>query len=464
MNELGIPTVYDPDVGVAAGGYFLASDIHPSNQTRSDARRTYYDPFSGRKNYDILPNSHVTRILLASRNQDMRQQDARAPLHSTGVEVNLSLSSFGSSDLRQYSTNSTSPRQTILARRDVILSAGAIHTPQLLQLSGFGPSALLNNLEIPVAQDLPGVGSNLQDHCLIYVNYPCRPPTPISTQLSLTAGLDRNESVSTPYECDTNATFNDEAAAAYRTSKTGPWTAMPSNAVAFPSIPQILPQIPPETGAKISNLLNTVQDVDSWSSYLPPSYDASLRRGYQLQLSTLLSRLPQNTTPAYEILNNNAGGLTVSLMHPLSRGTVQITSVDAFVQPAIDPRWASHPLDMSILVAALQFNQALISAPSLLQLQPSHGPAGVPANASFAFLTDWVKRGIRTEFHSSGTAAMAPREHGGVVDNNLLVHATDNIRVVDTSVFPLVPGAHLQAVVYAVAEKAADIIKAVGGS
>jgi hypothetical protein len=121
LNELGVPTVYDPDEGIAAGGYFLASDIHPSNQTRSDARRNYYDPFFGRKNYNILQNSHVTRVLFDSpdptvslhnallndsqgnlgnlsiaqpftrsrkiRHSEKRQQNAHAPLRATGVEV-----------------------------------------------------------------------------------------------------------------------------------------------------------------------------------------------------------------------------------------------------------------------------------------------------------------------------------------------------------------------------------------
>jgi choline dehydrogenase-like flavoprotein len=123
LNELGTPTIYDPDEGIAAGGYFLASDIHPVNQTRSDARRTYYDPFFARKNYNILPNATATRILFEDSNQDLppyrssdnstqsnngnistthqyarvrkvrqpekRQQGANAPLHATGVEVSL---------------------------------------------------------------------------------------------------------------------------------------------------------------------------------------------------------------------------------------------------------------------------------------------------------------------------------------------------------------------------------------
>lgn len=125
LNELDVPTVYDPDEGIAAGGYFLASDIQPNNQTRSDARRTYYDPFFGRKNYNVLQNSHATRILFDTsgpkspsysdlvndsqsnighlsktqqspkihkvRHVEERQQDTPIPLHATGVEVSLPL-------------------------------------------------------------------------------------------------------------------------------------------------------------------------------------------------------------------------------------------------------------------------------------------------------------------------------------------------------------------------------------
>jgi choline dehydrogenase len=78
MNQLGIPTIRDPDAGLSAGGYFLPADIDPNNQTRSDARRSYYDPISSRTNLNVLANSHVTRILFNS---------STTPLHATGVEV-----------------------------------------------------------------------------------------------------------------------------------------------------------------------------------------------------------------------------------------------------------------------------------------------------------------------------------------------------------------------------------------
>jgi choline dehydrogenase-like flavoprotein len=76
LDDLGVPKVYDPDEGITAGGYFLASDIQPNNQTRSDARRAYYDPFFSRKNYNILQNSHVTRLIFDDSDLSLPQYSA----------------------------------------------------------------------------------------------------------------------------------------------------------------------------------------------------------------------------------------------------------------------------------------------------------------------------------------------------------------------------------------------------
>ena len=205
----------------------------------------------------------------------------------------------------------------------------------------------------------------------------------------------------------------------------------------------------------VSSLLQAAVQADLC---LPPGYDSTLLAGFDTQRSSVLSRLPLNTTPAFENLNNNAGNLDIALMHPLSRGTVQINSSDPFAAPSIDPRWLTHPLDTATMLQAMQFNQALLNTKSLAALQPSY-TAGIPFNASLPVLQSLLFSAAGTEYHYSGTAAMLPLSLGGVISPSLTVYGTANLRVVDTSVFPLIPAAHLQAVAYAVAEKAADLIR-----
>ena len=203
--------------------------------------------------------------------------------------------------------------------------------------------------------------------------------------------------------------------------------------------------------------------------------DSTLVAGFTAQKQSLVERLAEDTVAAYEIINNNAGSLTVSVMHPFSRGTCYIQSSDPFQPPAIDPRWLSNPVDRQVLVEALLFNRQILATPPMVELQPAQFVP--PADADEDAINQVINNGIRTEFHPSGTLAMLPLEQGGVVDSHLRVWGTQNLRVVDAGIFPLVPAAHLQAVVYGVAEKvdrlsfrfsvitdfplkAADIIKA----
>ncbi len=164
-----------------------------------------------------------------------------------------------------------------------------------------------------------------------------------------------------------------------------------------------------------------------------------------------MERLGQNHVAAYEIINNNAGSLTVSVMHPLSRGTCYIISADPFQPPAIDPRWLTNPTDREVLIEALRFNRQILATPPMLELQPAQFVP--PVDADDDALSQVINNGLRTEFHHSGTLAMLPLEQGGVVDSHLRVWGTQNLRVVDAGIFPVIPAAHLQAVVYGVAEK-----------
>lgn len=122
----------------------------------------------------------------------------------------------------KFAPNGDAPRQTVYATREVIVAAGALHSAQLLQLSGFGPAGLLDQFDIPIALDLPGVGNNLQDHCLVGTFYPCECFVRFIPCFSdLTDLADNNDSYPSPTELVTNATYNAAAEQEYNNQKTG---------------------------------------------------------------------------------------------------------------------------------------------------------------------------------------------------------------------------------------------------
>jgi choline dehydrogenase len=431
-----VPKCNDPNDGSMSGGYFIPLNVHPTLQTRSDARRVYWDPVRGRPNLSIAVHAQVTRVLFErpyfeptrtvrhGRNA-RRQSPTNGSVRATGVEIVY---------------NSTSPLQTIYARREVIVAAGGLHTPHILEHSGVGSASHLSSIGINPVIDLPGVGNNLQDHAMIHLNYHYQKPG-LESSLTLLA----------------NATFNDEAKTEYQSHRTGPWTAKPSTAVAFPSLQHI-------TNASYVADVMALASLDGGSSSLPfppepnnATIDPTVLAGYQAQLTHLLRALNSSLVPSHEILNDNAGGLDLGLMRPLSRGTSHAPSNSPFEHPVINPNWLAHPVDRIIMLRAMEFNERLLSTPQLSALQPSF--LQVPRGASEAELSALLNSGIGTEYHFSGTTAMLPQHLGGVVDPNLVVYGTQNLRVVDSSIFPIIPGAHLQSVVYAVAEKAADLIK-----
>ena len=127
--------------------------------------------------------------------------------------------SFRLIDRAQFAPNATAPRQTVYITREVSVATGALHSAQL---SGVGPSSLLAGFDIPVALDLPGVGNNLQDHCLVGTLYPCKLQMDrMLVPMVLMMLADNNTSYTPPTELTTNATYDEEAEEEYDTDKTG---------------------------------------------------------------------------------------------------------------------------------------------------------------------------------------------------------------------------------------------------
>lgn len=175
-----------------------------------------------------------------------------------------------------------------------------------------------------------------------------------------------------------------------------------------------LPLISNNSASILSNASN-----QNPTDYLVAGLDPTIVTGFTAQKQSLVARLAETNVAAYEIINNNAGSLTVAVMHPFSRGTCYIQSADPFQPPAIDPRWLTNPVDRQVLIEALLFNRQILATPPMVELQAAQFVP--PVDADEEALNQVINNGVRTEFHPSGTLAMLPLEHGGVVDSHLRV-------------------------------------------
>ena len=156
----------------------------------------------------------------------------------------------------------------------------------------------------------------------------------------------------------------------------------------------------------------------------------------------------------------------MSLNHPFSRGNVHIASSSVSAKPRIDPKYLSHPMDIEIIARHVQLLSKLLSIPSLAKFFKQGGnriPSYAFSEEGKEMSLEEAKKIARAQMisnqHPSGSCMMAPMERGGVVDERLRVHGVKGLRVVDASIFPVVPRGNIITSVYATAEKAADMIK-----
>ncbi|GAB1319875.1 Cyclase atC [Madurella fahalii] len=415
-EDLGFPMRDDGGTnGDLLGVFWKPISVDAKNVTRCSARKAYYDPAQNRPNLDILVMSYVAKV---------QTKDHKAE----GVEV--------------VSRSNSSAKLSVAATREVILAAGAIHTPQILQLSGIGPRELLESLDIPVVEDLPGVGANYQDHPITRGSWRFNNPNPITLQ-TLT----------------TNATYFNASWDEYMANRTGPLTVAHGNSRLVVSLQNLTSDHAAMTDSLLSSL-----NSSAYLEYLPRYYldKPTLLAGYRAQLS-LLARSISRGAAILDFTWSGRAGAGGSLMKPLSRGTVLISSTDphpAEAVPLLDPDALTHPFDARVAVLGFKLSRRFIASPSLAGLEPEELSPG-PRAATDEELELALRQRVASpsNAHPCGTAAMMPRQLGGVVDERLRVYGVSGLRVVDASVLPVIPAGNLQATMYAVAEKAADVIR-----
>ncbi|CAI4211689.1 unnamed protein product [Parascedosporium putredinis] len=377
--EMGLPTPTECAGGDKHGVCWVPASQYYIDGQRSHAGRGHYlEVVEDRSNYDLLVG--------------------HKPVGSTDE-----------ADIR-----------TVTPNLEVVVSAGAIHSPQILQRSGVGESGFLESAGIDVVVDLPGVGHNFQDHC------------GPGSSFSLAESVQPSQGSVT-----SNATFGAEA----------------RELAIYLSLPVIA-----EDFAEIIDAIRAQVEDGSALDYLSEGTPESVRDGYLAQLSLLADSLENPEHPVLEApwMSSTPGG--GFLLKPLSRGTVMLDPEDHDAEPIVDYRTAANPIDLDVMSRFLPFFRRYYETDTMVALGPREVAPGSNVT-EYADIIKYIRGNITPSFmHPCCTVAMMPKEKGGVVGPDLKVHGLDRVRVADISIIPLIPGTHTSATAYAIGEKAADIV------
>ena len=362
--ECGIPMREDFNRDEQEGaGYF---QLTARNGLRCSTAVGYLKPVRRRSNLTVATNAHVERIAFDS--------------HRASRVV-----------FRQHGEH-----RQVSAVREIISCAGAIGSPQLLQISGVGPGDLLQRLGIPLVHDSPGVGRNLQDHLQIRSVYKCKQRT-------------LNDEVNNPLR---KMLIGLE----YILFRTGPMSMGASQVAAF---------------ARTDPLLET---PDIQFHFQPLSADK----------------------PGAGLHRFSAFTSSVCQLRPESRGHIEIRSPDPMQPPAIHPNYLSTPTDQRVTVAGMKLSRRICRSKAMAALVAEELLPG-PAVESDDELLESAREIGQTIYHPVGTCKMGPDEQA-VVDERLRVRGVVGLRVVDASIMPAITSGNTNAPTIMIAEKAADMI------
>ncbi len=366
-EQFGLPR--NPDFNAASTYGAGAYQLSICNGWRTSAASAFLKPLSGRRNLRIIMGAQVTRVLFDGST-------------ATGVEW-----------MRDGIT------QRVSASREVILSAGAIQSPQLLQLSGIGPARLLQAHGIAVVADSPEVGENLQDH------YQARTIVRLKRRISL------NDDVRNPLKL---ASMGVE----WLLRNRGPLTV---------------------GAGQVGGAARTV-------------HASGGRPDIQFNVMPLSVDKPGDPLHDYS-------GFTAAAWqcHPRSRGRVQIRSADPTEAPRIETNYLAEEIDCKTLVAGVGMLREIYAQPAFREFWDQEVLPGVNARSD-ADVLDFARRAGGTVFHCVGTCRMGS-DPGSVVDPELRVRGVERLRVIDASVMPQVTSANTNAASLMIGERGAALLR-----
>ncbi|KAF7175630.1 hypothetical protein CNMCM7691_009195 [Aspergillus felis] len=393
VEEAGINETLDFNSGSLFGAQYCSFTIRPSDETRSSSQAAFLSPLPLSTNLKIYQNTMAKRILFNPQKQ------------ASGVQVRDLLRTF-----------------TLNAEREVIISAGVFHTPQLLMVSGVGPADTLSEHNIDIVQDAPGVGQNMWDHVFFGPTY----------QVAL----------ETYTKVQTDLGYLASQMAQYIFSHGGVLTSPVIDYLAFEKIPNFF---------RLNFSIQTIKDL-SWFPDDWPETEYISSAAYVGNFSNPLVSQPSGGKQYATILG--------TLVAPTSRGNVTIASNDTSDLPIINPNWLSTEADQQVAIAAYKRIRDMFHGEAMAPIIVGDEYFPGSQYQTDAEILEVIRNTVMTIYHAACTCKMGTRDDPmAVLDSQARVFGVDRLRVVDASAFPILVPGHPQSTVYMLAEKiAADII------
>ncbi|ORY57010.1 putative GMC oxidoreductase [Pseudomassariella vexata] len=401
--EAGMPQTAGFSSGQLLGSAYGPLTIDPTTGERSSSESAFLQHALKQGRAPVLyKNTLATRILFGTGNSTTPQ--------ATGIQA-LTAGTFGTGSVNF----------TLSARKEVILSAGAFQSPQLLMVSGIGNCSELAAFNIACTRNLVGVGNNMWDHPIF--------------------GSAHRVQVNTASASANNPVLAAELVKLYLETQSGPLSIFGPGYYGWEKLPEPYRSL-------LSNSSRTALDAAFPSDW--PEIEWLPQAAYSGDNSNKQTQDPKD--------GHNYASLTTSLVAPLSRGTVKLASSSMTTLPLVDPAWLTHPADLDLAVQSFKRQRQIWDTLAAMGVADSDeaypGFANVQTDDE---IKAWIGKSMTTVYHASGTCKMGNgKDESAVVDSKGRVFGVAGLRVVDASAFPFLTPGHPQSVVYALAEKVAE--------